>query len=337
MKKSAIFLGAMLMISCAFAEGFTDVSGHWGKEYINKAAEKGYFSGYPDGTFLPENSITRMEFIIICTKFLNGNTEVQVKETDNAYIYEDVKEVEWALPIYKEFMSKVNIYGNTSYHSWGKMEIEKVFGENFEPYKPITREEAVAIFNIFIDDKYKSNSMSDFKDTMVATFPKSIATAAKLGIVNGYTDGSFKPFNFITRAEAAAMLLNFEKVTYAISDISYLDNNEIKNIYTDYMEPEEVVDKILKYEKNNEYYNSYQLHDEEVAWRFGYASYLTYYKDTFMHSYIENWDLDNIKYTTKIITDNKAEVYISDGTNLGIKTLKKNNGKWYAYFGMVIE
>lgn len=37
---------------------FTDISGHWAENTINKWKEKGIISGYPDGTFKPDNTVT---------------------------------------------------------------------------------------------------------------------------------------------------------------------------------------------------------------------------------------------------------------------------------------
>ena len=38
---------------------FIDISGHWAREYINRAAAEGWIAGYPDGTYGPDRSITR--------------------------------------------------------------------------------------------------------------------------------------------------------------------------------------------------------------------------------------------------------------------------------------
>jgi len=210
-----MIISIILLVNISFGASFSDISGHWAENYIKQATDKKYFSGYPDGTFLPQNSITRMEFIIICTKFINQHVEIKDKiNIEKAYIFSDVKDITWALPLYKEFMTKVNIFGSRFDSDYGEKEIKQIFGEKFEPNKPITREEAVAIFNIFIDYSIKNSISIDeemFNDTGAATFPKSINTAAKLKIVSGYTDGTFKPFGLITRAEASAMLLNFEK------------------------------------------------------------------------------------------------------------------------------
>ena len=39
-----------------------DYEGHWAQQYIEKAINAGYMTGYPDGSFKPDNPITRAEF-----------------------------------------------------------------------------------------------------------------------------------------------------------------------------------------------------------------------------------------------------------------------------------
>ena len=52
------------------ADKFTDISGHWAAEYINRAAEKGWISGYTDGTFKPDAYITRAEAMTLINNVL---------------------------------------------------------------------------------------------------------------------------------------------------------------------------------------------------------------------------------------------------------------------------
>ncbi len=41
---------------------FTDIASHWGRQWINMAAREGTINGYPDGTFRPNNTVTRGQF-----------------------------------------------------------------------------------------------------------------------------------------------------------------------------------------------------------------------------------------------------------------------------------
>src|SRR4051794_29014309 len=52
------------------AANVSDIDGHWGKNYIQTLVSENIISGYEDGTFRPDNSITRAEFCTIITKAL---------------------------------------------------------------------------------------------------------------------------------------------------------------------------------------------------------------------------------------------------------------------------
>lgn len=56
---------------------FSDISGHWAEKYIKIAAEKGYVSGYKDGTFRPNANITRAEVATMLNNVLNRHVESQ--------------------------------------------------------------------------------------------------------------------------------------------------------------------------------------------------------------------------------------------------------------------
>ena len=54
---------------------FTDISGHWAENSIRKAAGLGWISGYPDGTFLPNQQISRAESLSMINRVLQRNPE----------------------------------------------------------------------------------------------------------------------------------------------------------------------------------------------------------------------------------------------------------------------
>ena len=49
---------------------FSDIDGHWAAEYVDRAAQEGWIKGYPDGTFRPDNNITRAEAISLVNAVL---------------------------------------------------------------------------------------------------------------------------------------------------------------------------------------------------------------------------------------------------------------------------
>ena len=80
---------------------FSDLSGHWARDYINRAANEGWIAGYPDGTFGPDQYITRAEVMALVNEVLDRapDAEYMLDEMktwpDNrqgAWYYEDVQE-----------------------------------------------------------------------------------------------------------------------------------------------------------------------------------------------------------------------------------------------------
>ncbi len=54
---------------------FTDIEDHWAKVYIAIAADKGWVGGYPDGTFKPDQKISRAEAVALVNRVLDRNIE----------------------------------------------------------------------------------------------------------------------------------------------------------------------------------------------------------------------------------------------------------------------
>ena len=54
---------------------FPDIDGHWAKDYINKAADKGFVNGYEDGTFRPDRNITRAEAVTLVNRTLDRHPD----------------------------------------------------------------------------------------------------------------------------------------------------------------------------------------------------------------------------------------------------------------------
>ncbi|WP_132995608.1 S-layer homology domain-containing protein [Sporanaerobacter acetigenes] len=168
----------------AFAEP-TDIEGHWAKEYILELVEKEIVKGYSDGTFRPENNITRAEFYKIV------NYMMKIREEENVE-FKDVSSKDW-------FYLEVKKGVKAGY-------IEK--GEALKPNEPITREEVVKIIGIVFDIKnedYKLN-FKDYKeiDKSVEIYLKGMV---EKGYISGYSDGTFRAKKNITRAEAAKIIM----------------------------------------------------------------------------------------------------------------------------------
>ncbi len=79
MKKILMVIISLLMVftSLSFADNgivFSDMTGHWSKDYVLPLTETGIIGGYEDGTFRPDAPIKADEFITLCIKSLDGVT-----------------------------------------------------------------------------------------------------------------------------------------------------------------------------------------------------------------------------------------------------------------------
>lgn len=89
----SLMLSAMSLNVFAEDNGFSDIKGHWAEEIILKFKDKNIVSGYPDGTFKPDEEVTRAEFAKVITKAF------ELKEKN--LTYDDVPAEAWYAPYIK--------------------------------------------------------------------------------------------------------------------------------------------------------------------------------------------------------------------------------------------
>ena len=147
-----------------------------------------YIVGYPDSTVRPQNGITRAEVATIFFRLLTDETRNANSTKTNSY--SDVAAGAW----YNHAVSTLSAMGIVKGDSQGK----------FNPNAPITRAEFAAIAARF-DDKANTTAV-DFSDIASHWAKDEISAAANNGWINGYTDGTFRPNNKITRAEAMTLV-----------------------------------------------------------------------------------------------------------------------------------
>lgn len=176
----------------AFAEQhYTDVDdSHWASAWVNYMHEKGYIHGYPDGTYLPGNSITRAEFVTILNYITKSTTPAANQFTDN-------HEGDW-------YYNQINCAVQAGYlHGYGDGTVK--------PNSFITREEAAVV----IAQAYgaKLTSETEFADMdQVSTWALPYVKLMKdAEMVKDSTDNRFRPKDNLLRAEAAAMIYGIEK------------------------------------------------------------------------------------------------------------------------------
>lgn len=165
---------------------FTDIKNHWAKENIEKLITKGIVSGYPDGTFKPDKTITRAEFAsMLCNVF-------KFKDKGNN-IFADTKE-HWA----KDNISKAASAGVVSGYD----------AYNFGPDDLITREQ-MAVMIARANNLAPIQEELDFSDNnRISSWAKpSMVIVNKQGIMAGYPDNTIKPQGKASRAEAVTVIV----------------------------------------------------------------------------------------------------------------------------------
>ena len=157
-------------------------------ETLNSDNHFAYIVGYEDGLVRPNADITRAEVAAIFFRLLKDDVRDSNLTAENAF-----NDVAFGLWHNKSISTMANIgilKGRTA--------------DTFVPNAPITRAEFAAICSRF--DQSNVEIKSDFNDISGHWAEKEIRRAASLGWIKGYADGSFKPDQNITRAEAASMI-----------------------------------------------------------------------------------------------------------------------------------
>lgn len=157
-------------------------------ETLNSDNHFAYIVGYEDGLVRPNDDITRAEVAAIFFRLLKD--DVRDDNLTANSVFTDVAFGKWY---------------NKSISTMAKIGIVKGrTADTFVPNAPITRAEFAAICSRF--DRSNVEIKSDFNDISGHWAENEIRRAASLGWIQGYTDGSFKPDQNITRAEAASMI-----------------------------------------------------------------------------------------------------------------------------------
>lgn len=147
-----------------------------------------YIVGYPNGNVEPNGNITRAEVATIFFRLLTE--EVRTANSTQSNSLSDVTRGQW----FNHAVSTLSSMGIVKGHNDG----------TFAPNAPITRAEFAAIAARF-DDK-NTDASSKFTDIASHWAKNEIGIAANKGWINGYPDGTFRPNQYITRAEAMTLV-----------------------------------------------------------------------------------------------------------------------------------
>ena len=224
-KKRCMAMAAALTMSLAISSTAlaaipSDIGGHWAQGTIIQWTSKGYISGYEDGTFKPDNSITRAEFVRLV------NQSMGYTKTGNAY-FSDVSSSYWGYNDIQKGVAAGYVRGDGN----GK----------FRPNDPVSRQEAAVMISQICGLGQDFSAAAKYTDyRYIPSWAAGyVGAVSKAGIMSGYPDGDFKGDRYLSRAEAVIALdkaLNYNAST--------TDNREVLKNYK--LTDTSLKDKIIK-------------------------------------------------------------------------------------------
>lgn len=181
---------------------FSDVpTNHWAYAYISEMSTRGVLNGYSDGTFRPDNQVTRAEAAKMIA-VIEG-----IYKTDYYENLADVTSKDWHAPY---------IYGVRSYFNTYELPVGggryPAYADFFFPDSIVEREDVVVALMKQYDEVSSSevteNMLDGFSDGYEVSEEKReyFEEAISNGIISGYEDHTLRPHNGLTRAEMATML-----------------------------------------------------------------------------------------------------------------------------------
>ncbi|WP_060799899.1 S-layer homology domain-containing protein [Peptoniphilus harei] len=184
-------LSGVMMTSMPIYAAKTDTkdvaNDFWAKKQITWTYNKNYLSGYPDGTFKPQENMTNAEFISLVIRILSNDTKLDVNKAN---------EKMW----YSKFLNKAEELGIIS------------SAANIDPNAKITRDEAFRLLAFAYSVKGNIATLDQFTDKDLVKNKEAVAGLLEKKVVTGYPDKTLRPNNLITRAEVSNLVYIGEEV-----------------------------------------------------------------------------------------------------------------------------
>ena len=174
---------------------FTDTAEYWGADYCDFLYNRGISGGYDDGTFRPDDLLTRLDFSVMLYNALRLDP---AKYAGVALPFADLDQLpERTLPAVRALYAEGIVTGTQGKD--GKL--------IFNPAGNLTRAQAAAMIG---RSQEKGCALAELTFTDAAQIPGYatfyIRTMAAQGILSGYADGAFRPQANITRGQMAKIL-----------------------------------------------------------------------------------------------------------------------------------
>jgi hypothetical protein len=182
---------------------FADIrEAEWAEESIKKMQAKQVLSGYPDGSFRPNQPVTRIEAIVTAVRLMGLEEEAQADASSETTLhFKDAKLLEEKYAWAKGYVIAALRHG-----------LFDPADDRIQPDKPASRVwvSALLVRALGLENEAleRMTEVPDFADS--AAIPAGsvgyVNAAVQEGIVSGYPDQTFKPNKPVTRAEMAAFL-----------------------------------------------------------------------------------------------------------------------------------
>jgi len=169
---------------------FQDIAGHWAAKDIQAAVQRGMTNGYPDGTFRPDQFVTRAEFTVWLAKAM------QLSGEGHAKVFADQASIPaWASEAVAQAVELGLIQGYAD--------------QRFMPNQSISRAEMVTMVARALKLSTDASSRTDFADDKLipAWALGAIDAAVQQGWIQGRGSNQFAPGASTTRAESMTVLL----------------------------------------------------------------------------------------------------------------------------------
>jgi hypothetical protein len=166
---------------------FADVGGHWAQSSIEELAAKGIINGMGDGTFQPEGTVTREQFMKLVVAVRGTEDGAQ---TDLFY---DIPEGYWANAYIAEGLNR------------GLFSLSETDGAYFAPEAPMDRD-TVALWITRAVGVGGSSDSTEFADNGSIENRAAVSTAVAEGLSQGSEDHTCRPNHTLTRAASAVLV-----------------------------------------------------------------------------------------------------------------------------------
>ncbi|MCP1186492.1 S-layer homology domain-containing protein [Paenibacillus sp. 1781tsa1] len=166
---------------------YSDLLGHWGERYVQKLQSVQGVTGYPDGSFRPNNAVTRAEFSMMLDRVFSPS-----EGSSKPKLFKDLT-THWA----KDGILHLTEQGVIQGYADG----------TFKPNQYLSRAEAVELVGRIVELKNFTSTTVPFQDINHTWNQGNIRKAFAAGLIEGRTVDQFVPEGIVTRAEATALLI----------------------------------------------------------------------------------------------------------------------------------